>query len=357
MSRALIIGDLTVPVPVIQGGMGVGVSLSGLAGTVAKCGGVGIISTAQIGYQEPEFEEHPIETNLKAIARHIRRAKEIAGGRGAVGVNIMVATKRYEDYVKAAVKAGADLIISGAGLPTMLPAFVEKSRTKIAPIVSSIKSAAVICKLWDRKYKRCPDLMVIEGPKAGGHLGFAREELEQITEEEYEKEIQGILEVSKEYGGKYGYHIPVVVAGGIYDGKDMEHALKLGADGVQAATRFVTTYECDASDAYKQAYIDARKEDIVLVQSPVGMPGRAVNNAFIRQAVKEKAENWKCHQCLEKCNPAKIPYCITDALVNAVKGNLNKGLIFCGANAYKSKKMEHVSEIMEEFKKSAELCE
>lgn len=161
MSRALMIGNLTVPVPVIQGGMGVGVSLSGLAGNVAKCGGVGIISTAQIGYQEPEFDEHPIETNLKAVARHIRRAKEIAGGRGAVGVNIMVATKRYEEYVKAAVKAGADLIISGAGLPTMLPAFVEKSKTKIAPIVSSIKSAAVICKLWDRKYRRCPDFMVI----------------------------------------------------------------------------------------------------------------------------------------------------------------------------------------------------
>ncbi len=357
MSRALMIGNLTVPVPVIQGGMGVGVSLSGLAGNVAKCGGVGIISTAQIGYQEPEFDEHPIETNLKAVARHIRRAKEIAGGRGAVGVNIMVATKRYEEYVKAAVKAGADLIISGAGLPTMLPAFVEKSKTKIAPIVSSIKSAAVICKLWDRKYRRCPDFMVIEGPKAGGHLGFAREELEKISEEEYEKEIQGIIEVSKDYGSKYGYHIPVVVAGGIYTGKDMEHALKLGADGVQAATRFVTTYECDASEAYKRAYIDAREEDIILVQSPVGMPGRAVNNTFTRQKVKEKDENWKCHQCLEKCNPGKIPYCITDALVNAVKGNLDKGLIFCGANAYRATKMEHVSEIMEEFKKSAEQCE
>lgn len=357
MSRALMINGLTAPVPVIQGGMGVGVSLSGLAGNVAKCGGIGIISTAQIGYQEPEFEEHPIETNLKAIAKHIRRAKEIAGGCGAVGVNIMVATRRYEEYVKAAVKAGADLIISGAGLPAVLPSLVEKSRTRIAPVVSSIKSASVICRLWDRKYKRCPDLMVIEGPKAGGHLGFAREELEKITDAEYEKEIQGIMKVSKEYSAKYGYRIPVVIAGGIYDGKDMENALKLGADGVQVATRFVTTYECDASDRYKQAYIDAEEEDIVLVQSPVGMPGRAVKNAFILDNEKDKPENWKCHQCLEKCNPANIPYCITDALVNAVKGNLDQGLIFCGSNAFRAKKLEHVSEIMEEYKKAAGMCE
>ncbi len=360
MGKALVIGDLKAPVPVIQGGMGVGVSLSKLAGNVAKCGGIGIISTAQIGYQEPGFEENPIETNLKAIGKHIRRAKEIAQG-GIVGVNIMVATRRYEDYVKAAVKAGADLVISGAGLPTMLPALVEKSKTKIAPIVSSVKSAAVICKLWDRKYKLCPDLMVIEGPKAGGHLGFSKEELEQVTDESYEIEIQGILEVAKEYGGKYSCHVPVVVAGGIYDGKDMQHALKLGADGVQVATRFVTTYECDASDEYKQAYIQAKKEDIVLVQSPVGMPGRAVRNDFIRQTEKRKKQenssmesrsSWNCHQCLEKCNPAKIPYCITDALVNAVKGKIDQGLIFCGTNAYRAQKLEHVSEIMEEFSRA-----
>ena len=173
----MVIRDLAVPVPVIQGGMGVGVSLSRLAGNVAKCGGIGIISTAQIGYQEPEFDANPIESNLKAIRKQIKRAKEIAMG-GIVGANIMVATKKYEEYVRAAVKAGADLIISGAGLPTLLPALVEQSKTKIAPIVSSIKSASVICKLWDRKFKRCPDLVVIEGPKAGGHLGFSLVELE-----------------------------------------------------------------------------------------------------------------------------------------------------------------------------------
>lgn len=347
-SRPLVIRDLTAKIPVIQGGMGVGVSLSNLAGNVAKCGGIGIISTAQIGYQEEGFEEYPIETNLKAIEKHIKKAKEIAKG-GIVGVNIMVATKSYEEYVKAAVKAGADLIISGAGLPTMLPALVEKSKTKIAPIVSSIKSASVICKLWDRKYKRCPDLVVIEGPKAGGHLGFSYEELEQVTKEQYEEEIKGIIKVVEEYRKKYGYHIPVVIAGGIYDKEDMKHALALGADGVQAATRFVTTYECDASDAYKQAYIHAGKDDIQIVKSPVGMPGRAVHNAFIDKAAQGKMGLKKCRQCLERCNQKDIPYCITDALINAVKGNLDDGLIFCGENAWKAEKLEHVADIMEEF--------
>ena len=192
MSRTLKIGDLEVPVPVIQGGMGVGVSLSGLAGAVAGCGGVGIISTAQIGYQERGFDQSPIETNLKALAKHIHQARELAKG-GVIGVNIMVATRKYGEYVRAAVKAGADLIISGAGLPTILPSLVEGAGTKIAPIVSSVKAASVICRLWDRKYRRCPDLVVIEGPRAGGHLGFSREELETITEESYEQEIQGIM--------------------------------------------------------------------------------------------------------------------------------------------------------------------
>ena len=345
---SLVIGNLTAKVPVIQGGMGVGVSLSNLAGNVAKCGGIGIISTAQIGFKEEGFDTHPIEINLKAIEKHIKRAKEIAEG-GIVGVNIMVATKKYEEYVKAAVKAGADLIISGAGLPARLPEFVEKSKTKIAPIVSSIKSATVICRLWDRRYKRCPDMVVIEGPKAGGHLGFSYEELNQITREEYEEEIKGIIEVVKEYRRKYNCQIPVVAAGGIYDAKDMKHVMKLGVDGVQVATRFVTTYECDASEAYKQAYIDAKKEDIEIVKSPVGMPGRAIRNEFIEKTEAGKMKLTKCHQCLERCNQKDIPYCITDALINAVKGKLSEGLIFCGENAWKAKKLEHVSDIMKEF--------
>ena len=226
------IGDLTAKIPVIQGGMGVGISLSRLAGSVAACGGVGVISTAQIGWREPDFREHPFEANYRAIGKEIQKAREIAEG-GIIGVNIMVATQRYEEYVKTAVKAGVDLIISGAGLPIDLPKYVEGTKTKIAPIVSSLKSLNVICRMWERKYKKAPDLVVIEGPKAGGHLGFSREELDTFTDESYDGVIRSIIEKVKEYGEKFSKKIPVVVAGGIYDIADMDHALSLGADGVQ----------------------------------------------------------------------------------------------------------------------------
>lgn len=349
--KPLIIGELKARLPIIQGGMGVGVSLSGLAGAVAACGGIGVISTAQIGYRESEFEEHPMEANLKAIAVQISKARELAKG-GIIGVNIMVATKKYADYVRAAAKAGADLIISGAGLPTMLPELVEGSRTKIAPIVSTIKSASVICKLWDRKYKRVPDLVVIEGPRAGGHLGFTPEQLAYFTPERYDEEIRGIINVVEVYRQKYQCHIPVVVAGGIYDREDLDHALELGADGVQMGTRFVTTYECDASKAYKQTYLDCRKEDIQIVKSPVGMPGRAISNMFLENTGKERGVTGKCYQCLERCNPAQIPYCITRALVNAARGNTDQALLFCGDNAWRAEKLEHVADIMEELSQS-----
>lgn len=348
-TEPLIIGDLIAKIPLIQGGMGVGVSLSKLAGAVALEGGIGIISTAQIGYRKPEFDLHPLEANLQAIKEEITKAKEIAKG-GIVGVNIMVATKRYEDYVKAAVQAGADLIISGAGLPMTLPALVEGAKTKIAPIVSSVKSAQVICKYWWKKYMRLPDAVVIEGPEAGGHLGFTLEQLNSLTKEMYDEEIKCIIKEVEEFAQKQnGEKIPVIVAGGVYTREDMEHMLSLGANGVQVATRFVTTYECDASESYKQAYLDAKEEDIVIVKSPVGMPGRAVKNTFIEKTKEGNIPHGRCHLCIQTCNPAETPYCITDALVNAVKGNIDEGLIFCGKNAWKSKKMESVKEIMREF--------
>ena len=344
----LVIGDLIAKIPVIQGGMGVGVSLSSLAGAVALEGGIGVISTAQIGYREPEFDLHPIEANLKAIGEEIRKAKEKAKG-GIVGVNIMVATRRYEDYVKAAVEAGVDLIISGAGLPMTLPELIKGAKTKIAPIVSSVKSAQVICKYWLKKYNYLPDMVVIEGPKAGGHLGFSKEQLDHIEEMDYYTEIRNIIEEVNKFAQTQEKEIPVVVAGGIYSREDMEHAFSLGAKGVQVATRFVTTYECDASEAYKQAYLNAKKEDIVIVKSPVGMPGRAINNAFMKKAAEGQIPHGRCHLCVQTCKPAETPYCITDALVNAVKGNIDEGLVFCGENAWRSEKMESVKEIMQEF--------
>ena len=341
--NGLKIGELYARVPVIQGGMGVGVSLSGLAGAVAAAGGIGVISAAQIGWREPGFDDNPIECNIRAIGKEIARARQLAAG-GIIGINIMVATNGYEAYVKAAVDAGVDLIISGAGLPMTLPAF--SGSVKIAPIVSSRKSLSVIVKYWDKKYSRKPDLVVIEGPEAGGHLGFSREDIAAYTdtrEKNYDAEIRQIIELADELG------VPAVVAGGVYTRGDMEHCFELGAKGVQMATRFVTTKECDASDAYKQAYINAKKEDIIIVKSPVGMPGRAIRNSFIEKAERGECPVKRCRRCLTACKPATTPYCITDALVNAVEGRLDEGLIFCGSNAFRADRIETVAEIMEEF--------
>ena len=346
--KTLKIGELTARIPVIQGGMGVGISLSGLAGSVAACGGVGVISTAQIGYRDPEFKKDPIGTNLQVIGEEIQKAREIAKG-GILGVNIMVATKQYAEYVKAAVKAGIDLIISGAGLPMELPKLVAGSKTKIAPIVSTVKAARVICRFWDHHYQRMPDLVVIEGPKAGGHLGFSRKQLEEFTPESYDQEIRGILAEVKKYADKYEKEIPVVVAGGIFTREDMLHAMELGADGVQMGTRFVTTWECDASEAYKQTYLHAKKEDIVIVDSPVGMPGRAIRNRFLEEKENRREPIKRCYQCIATCNPADTPYCITKALVHAAKGETDEALLFCGENAWRCEKMEHVADIMAEF--------
>lgn len=389
--KPLVIGDLVVEKPVIQGGMGVGISLHRLAGAVAKAGGLGIISTAQIGFREPDFKENPLKANLRAIGTELKKAREIAP-RGAVGFNIMVATKEYGQYVKTAVKAGADIIISGAGLPVSLPEYAAEAeeemkseqsqdgetlagecgqlngesgkrpgkRTKLAPIVSTAKSAAVICRYWDRRYKRVPDLVVIEGPLAGGHLGFSREQLAEYgadTEDvehtyrrgAYDQEVREILKVVRGYEEKYGTSIPVVTAGGIYDHEDMMHQLDLGADGVQVATRFVTTRECDAPECYKQAYIDAGAKDIVITKSPVGMPGRAIVNPFLKEAAGGRIPPKRCFQCLEKCDPASTPYCITAALVNAAEGDLDHALLFCGSNACKAQRIETVDEVMREL--------
>ncbi|MDE6602657.1 MAG: nitronate monooxygenase [Lachnospiraceae bacterium] len=346
--KPLRIGDLVARVPVIQGGMGVGVSLSSLAGNVAKEGGIGVISTAQIGYRESDFDADPIGANLRAIGTEITKAREIARD-GILGVNIMVATRKYEEYVREAVAAGIDLIISGAGLPMDLPKIVGAAKTKLAPIVSSVKSAQVIMKYWWKKYRRLPDAVVIEGPLAGGHLGFHKEQLADIGGLHYDEEVKAIIAQVNEMAAEHEAEIPVVMAGGIYTRGDMEHYLEMGASGVQMATRFVTTYECDADPAYKQSYIDAKKEDIVIVQSPVGMPGRAILNPFMRRAKEGKIPHEKCHLCISACKGADTPYCITDALVNAVKGKVNEALLFCGANAYRATHLEHVKDIMAEF--------
>lgn len=348
--KPLKIGSLTVEKPIIQGGMGVGVSLGNLAGAVAREGGIGIISSAQIGYREPDFDKDPLAANLRAIRKEYEKARKIAPD-GVIGFNIMVALKHYEEYVQAAVETGADIIISGAGLPTELPKLVGDAGTMLAPIISTGRSAGVILKFWDRKYNRVPDLLVIEGPKAGGHLGFTREQLTDYLEEEtadYDEEIGKIIAVVREYEERYGKKIPVALAGGIENREQAQHAFALGADAIQVATRFVTTEECDADIRYKEAYLKAKEEDIVIVKSPVGMPGRAILNDFMKKVnAGEKIPHSPCHGCLRNCEPAKIPYCITDSLIHAAKGEVEDALLFCGAYAYRAEKLETVREVMD----------
>lgn len=346
--QGLKIGKKYIKLPLIQGGMGIGISLGGLAGAVAAEGGAGVISAAQIGFREPDFDEEPFTANLRAIHKEVEKARALSK-EGVIGMNIMTAMNDYESYVREAVKAGVDFIVSGAGLPVDLPAYTEGSDTAIAPIVSTEKSASVILKYWDKKYKKIPDLLIVEGPKAGGHLGFTKEQLEFFTENKYKEEIGAILRLVKMYEEKYGEKIPVILAGGIDSREKAEEAFSIGADGIQVATRFVTTKECDAASEYKEAYVKAKKEDICIVKSPVGMPGRAIHNAFLEKVERGEKKLCKCHKCLRRCNPGEIPYCITDALIQAAEGNVEDALIFCGANAWKISEIQTVSQVVREL--------
>ena len=346
--NSLKIGDLIAKVPIIQGGMGVGVSLSSLAGAVAKEGAIGVISAAQPGYLESDFGIDSLKANIRALGKHIKRAKSISNN-GIIGVNIMWATRNYEDYVKCAIDNGADLIISGAGLPTDLPKFTEGSNIKLAPIVSPPKSASVILKMWDRRYGRTADMVIIEGPKAGGHLGFSNDSILEYESKGYDKEVLEIIDIVKEYEEKYNKKIPVVFAGGVYDRNDIEHYISLGCSGVQMATRFVATEECDAHINFKMAYINSKKEDIMIVKSPVGMPGRAISNKFMEERKLTNEKINKCYKCLKKCDMATIPYCITGALVRAVKGDVENSLVYCGENAYRLDKITTVKELIQEL--------
>ena len=323
--KGIKLGDKESKYPIIQGGMGVGVSLHKLAGNVSKEGGIGVISTADIGYQEEDFNTNPLKANLRAIGTEIKKAREIAGEDKILAVNVMVALKNYADIVKECVKQKIDLIISGAGIPKDLPEYIKGSKTKIAPIVSSLRCCKLIVKHWITKYNYAPDMIVIEGTEAGGHLGFKPEELEEGNKSKLEDITKDVVNYIKEVEKDTGKEIPVISAGGIWDKNDIEKFLSLGASGVQMATRFVATDECDASEEFKKAYVEASNENIKIIKSPVGMPGRALYNKFIKKVENEKSKVTKCYGCIKTCDVATTPYCITKALINAVKGNLDEG--------------------------------
>jgi len=348
------IGDLEARVPIIQGGMGVGVSLSGLASAVANEGAIGVISSAGIGMSESDFAKNFREANARALRKEIRKAKEMT--KGIIGVNIMVALSDYDDHVDISVEEGADLIISGAGLPLKMPekilqGKIGKNSTKFVPIVSSGRAAELIFRYWAKQYGLVPDAVVVEGPMAGGHLGFKKE---GIDDPDYalERIIPDVISVMRIYEQRYGESIPVIAAGGIFTGADIYRFLQLGASGVQMATRFVGTYECDASMEFKEAYVRSKKEDIIIIDSPVGMPGRAIRNKFLDDVNQGIRRPIKCPwKCLKPCDYANSPYCIALALTNAKRGYFENGFAFAGANAYRVKKIISVKALIEALQK------
>lgn len=343
------IGNLIAKTPIIQGGMGVGVSLSNLAGNVAKYGAIGVISAAHPGYLENDFEINTLQANLRALKKHIKKAKQISNN-GIIGVNIMVAMKNYKELVQASIEGGADLIISGAGLPLKLPQYTQNSEIKIIPIVSSSKAVKLILSYWKKHYNKIADGIIIEGPEAGGHLGFKDNNIENDINE-FETNVNNILETIKEFEKEYNKKIPVIVAGGVFDSDDIKKYINLGANAVQIGTRFVATVECDANIKFKEAYLNCHKNDIKIVKSPVGMPGRAISNKFLNKINNDNNKITKCYNCLIPCNPSTTPYCISEALINAARGDIDNGLIFCGSNAYKINKIISVKELLDELTK------
>ncbi len=336
----------TLTLPILQGGMGVGVSLGSLAGAVAACGGMGTVSTAVPGFAEPDFATDPNGANLRALAREVRRAKQLAGGRGMVAINAMVATTQYADSVRTAIAAGVDAIVSGAGLPTDLPAIAAGADVALAPIVSSARAATMICRLWQRRYDTLPDFVVVEGCLAGGHLGFAKEELLAGTAPALETIVTQVTAALQPFEAQANRRIPVFAAGGVWGGQDAARLAAAGAAGVQIATRLIATTECDASQAYKDTLIAAQPQDILLVHSPVGMPGRALRTPLTKTlALGESVPHKNCVGCLVPCPRASARYCIVQALIAAVQGDVQNGLFFCGANAWRLNGMYSVAEV------------
>jgi nitronate monooxygenase len=352
------IGQLVCRIPIIQGGMGVGISMSGLASAVANEGGIGVIAGAMVGIDEPDIMEDPVGANVRALKKMIRTAR--LRTQGIIGVNIMVALTHYADLVKAAIEERIDIIFSGAGLPLDLPGYlINGTQTKLVPIVSSARAAKLICQKWLTKFNYLPDAFVVEGPKAGGHLGFKND---QIDDPAYaiENLVVEVIDAVNPIGNERGVTVPVIAAGGIYTGADIQKFLNLGAAGVQMGTRFVATHECDASIDFKKTYIDAVKDDLVIIKSPVGMPGRALRNQFLSDVDHGKKTPFKCpYHCIKTCDRTKSPYCIALALACARKGKFKNGFAFAGSNAYRIDKIISVKELISSLKAEfdqASLC-
>ena len=341
------IGSFTSDIPIVQGGMGVRVSLASLASAVANEGGIGTISSIGLGDIEASKQEYERESR-EALIKEIRKAKSKTTGH--LAVNFMGVLSNVDDLIKTSVDEGVKMIVFGAGLPSRLPDLVHDPSVNLVPIISSARVAELILRIWDKRFERTADGLILEGPLAGGHLGFSEEQLKNPEEYSLEKLLPEVQECIKAFEDKYGRKIPVITGGGIYDGEDIARMLSLGASGVQMGTRFVCTEECGVSQEFKQAYLDAKEEDIVIIKSPVGMPGRAIKNNFLKDLEIQGKMKIKCfYRCLTMCKIDEAQYCIALALANSYFGDVEHGLIFCGQNAYRINKIITVRELIQEL--------
>ncbi len=352
--KPLVIGDLEIKIPIIQGGMGVRLSLAPLAAAVANCGGGGTIASVGLPPDTEENRKDKLGCQREYLQQEIRSARELSNG--VIGVNIMVALSNYEDMARTAAKEGVDYIISGAGMPISLPEFAKGSSVKLLPVISSARGASLLIKTWKRRYNRFPDALIVEGPLSGGHIaGYNLEQLRSLKEKMrkeplLENSVKDVLELVGEYEKEYKISIPVIAAGGVFDGKDVDRFLRLGAKGVQMGTRFIATFECSAAKEFKDLYVAACDDDIVFIQSPVGMPAKALKTKFSDKIMRGEGAPSICdYQCLRTCDPARVPYCIAKALVNAAKGNLDEGIVLAGTNVSKITKIVSVKELMNEI--------
>lgn len=347
------LGGKTPAAPIVQGGMGVGVSLSRLASAVANEGGVGVISAAGIGMLKNPKAPDYAKANADALRSEIRKARSMT--KGVLGVNIMVALTDFAELVRASIEEGIDVIFSGAGLPLDLPSYrKEGCKTALVPIVSGRRTARIVAKWWRDKYDYTPDGFVLEGPKAGGHLGFKKEDLDR-PEFQLEALLPGVLEEAKSLEKAGGKPVPVIAGGGVFTGGDIRRLLSLGASAVQMATRFVATEECDADNAFKETYVQCRKEDIGIIKSPVGMPGRAIAGSFLGAAAAGEKHPKACpFHCITTCKGEEAPYCISLALLNACRGRMEHGFAFVGENGWRVDRITTVKELFCSLK--AEFC-
>lgn len=344
--RPLVIGDLLIPIPIVQGGMGVQVSTATLACAVADCGAAGTIASVGLGYGRKENDTDFVGASREGLREQMRLVKKST--KGVVGVNVLGALSNYADLAKTAVEEGADFLASGAGLPLDLPSFTAGTRTKLIPIVSSARALAIIIKAWKKRFDRLPDAVIVEGPLAGGHLGFKRQELAEARPGVLQETVSEVVRLCDETGKAAGCDIPVIAAGGIYTGKDIAEFLRLGAKGVQIATRFVATHECAVSNKFKQMYIDATEKDVVIIDSPVGMPGRALRTKLVERSLRGESTPIRCgFRCLRTCNPREAPYCIAQALFSAVSGDIDESIVFAGHNVHLVNEIVSVKQLID----------